>query len=196
MTDEPKKKKDHGCLIAGCIIGLLLVAFAGGFGVFMYRGYQSFTPVAQNFLTAIDSGDYKAAYSMAGSKWKAMSTYDQFSDFESTIKNILGTHVSTSMTSMNYSSVNGLSTARVVYNAQFSNGPATLTFTLEENGVWVVQGLHYNSDLIQKAMNCPGCKTQNAALGKFCTNCGKPMPAGQVAPTSPTPAEAPDPQQK
>ena len=189
--DQPQKSK-RGCWIAGCVTGLLVVAVFGAIGGVLYRSYKTFAPTTDKFLTVIDNADYKTAYSMAGSKWKAVSSYEQFAEFESRIRAILGTHKSTSMSNMNYSSVNGTTTASVVYSAQFEKGPAALTFNLEEeNGAWVVQGLHYNSNLIQQAMFCPACKTQNAGFGKFCTNCGKPLPG-----TTNSPAEAPEAPQK
>jgi hypothetical protein len=187
--DGPEKKKSS-CLFTGCLVGSVLFILALGFGGFsLYRGYQSFAPMTDKFLVSVDNDDFKTAYSMAGSKWQAAMNSDQFTEFESSMKMILGKHVSTSMASMNISNVNGSSTARVIYNTQFTNGPATLTFSLEEEGgEWKVQGLHYGSELIVKAMICPACKTQHAALSKFCSQCGKPMNLSNSAP-----AEAPAP---
>lgn len=189
--DQPKKS-NRGCWIAAGITALLMVAIFGTIGMVLYRSYKTFAPTTDKFLTAIDNADYNTAYSMAGSQWKAVSTLEQFTEFESRIRSILGTHKSTSMSNMNYQSINGRTTASVVYSAQFEKGQATLSFNLtEENGTWFVQGVHYNSDLIQQAMFCPACKTQNSGFGKFCTNCGKPLPG-----TTPSPAEVPDPPQK
>lgn len=187
--DSPEPRKSNW-LVMGCLIAVVVAVAAFGIGgFFLYRGYQSVSPVTEKFFSCVDTKDFKTAYSMTSSKCKAVMTIDQFTEFEDSMHAILGKYSSASMSSMNLSTINGSSMGRVVYNAQFANGPATVTFTMEtEGGEWKVQGVHYNSDLIQKAMLCPACNKQNATFGKFCSFCGKPM---NIPNSTPAPAPAP-----
>jgi hypothetical protein len=186
---EPTEKK-HGCLFYGCVggIGLVLLFVGGGVALYFY-GIRTITPVVETYLTHIDGGDYQGAYALVSSEWKKTATLQQFTDFEKSMRGTLGACQSKALTGVFIQSHNTSATARVSYNAQFANGPATLTFTLaKENGQWLVQGLVYNSDLLSKATTCPHCGTANKTPGNFCSNCGKPLRAPAERET---PAEAP-----
>jgi hypothetical protein len=173
MSDE---KKPRGCFFYGCAfsagIAAILVAVFGGI---YYYGTRSIAPVAEKFLTLVDSGDYNGAYGMLGAGWKQTATLEQFTAFETQIKDALGACNSKTMSGVSINNTNGVTSARLVYSANFTKGAATLTFNLiKEGDDWKVQGLTYNSDLLKG---------------------GLPKPADPNAPSEPKqpPLEAPAP---
>lgn len=130
-------KKDIGAIFIICVAGII------------YYCTPSVTPYTDKFLALVNRGDYRGAYAMLGDRWKQQATLQQFADFEKSIRGTLDTCNSKTLSGINAKKNNGASTAQVVYTAQFSKGPATLTFTLEkQRGDWKVQDLKYDSDLL------------------------------------------------
>jgi hypothetical protein len=147
--NAPTEKK-RGCFFYGCLFslvgtGLLIAMFVG---IFMY-GKSVVGPVTDNFLQHVDKNEYTEAYAMLGDGWKKQMDQTQFTTFEKSIQNTLGTCQSKTMMGVFMSTVNGASTATAVYTAQFTKGAATLTFNLNKEGrEWKVQGLQYQSPLL------------------------------------------------
>ncbi len=68
-------------------------------------------------------------------------------------------------------------------------GSATMTFTMSENGdEWLIDGVRYDSPLLQSLSACPKCGKAATQGGKFCTNCGTGIgaSAGAASPADET----------
>lgn len=189
MADE---KKGRGCFFYGCLVslgvfGLVMAALAG---VYLY-GTRSLAPYPEKFLSLVDSGDFKGAYDMVGDGWKKQMTLEQFTEFEKSMKDALGACQSKTMDGVAVNSNNGVTTARLVFGANFAKGPAKLTFNMEKQGdEWKIQGLNYQSPLVAQKLTCPHCGAINNPGSKFCASCGKALTT--ESPNPPAPAEEAD----
>lgn len=175
--DAPRKKR-RGCFFYGCLTTIaLVVLFAiGVFALFQY-GRTNVTPVAEEFLAAVESGNYDAAYASAGDEWKQVSSKDEFPVVFKLVQNTLGSRKSLSLSSFHIQTNNRGTFARAVYSAEYDNGNADLTFTLKKyDGQWRIIGLHYDSPLLNLALKCPKCNAANAPSAKFCAQCGAQLP--------------------
>ena len=189
---EGTERGGRGCFFYGCLVAIGLAAVVVIAFVALWRSATvNLDPHVDRFQAAFDQGDYKSAYEMTGGQFKATMTYDQFVDFGQTVKGVLGTCESKTRTSFNFkSNFGGSSTAHAVYTGKFTKGTAEMTFSLEKQGeTWIIQGAHYASDLFARALKCPHCAHVNETLGKFCSQCGKPMKREAQAP--PAKAKAP-----
>ncbi len=173
MSEDSKR----GCFFYGClgVVGFAILFIGIVVAVFMY-GRSSVNPVADKFFAHVDRNEYKQAYAMLGDMWTKTMDYEGFVDFEEQVKGVLGKCKERTLTSFNMNSGAQGTFCKAVYSADFENGSAILTFTMQKkNDKWVIQGLHYGSDKLLELLKCPHCGFQNKAMGKFCAKCGKPM---------------------
>lgn len=172
-----QEKRGHGCFFYGCITGIVLVVLAGGglFALFMY-GRGQVGPYCEEYLSAVERGDYEAAYQLAGDRWKQEQPFEQYVEFEKTMRQGLGQCLEKRLAHVNIGSHAEGAIARIVYNAQFENGECVITFALtKQEGRWVVQGVHYASPALLQVLTCPSCGATQKILSKFCADCGQPM---------------------
>ncbi len=173
---EPEKK--HGCFFYGClsVIGLVLLGVIVGGSIYLY-GRNTVTPFVENYMNAVDAGEYEAAYAMLGPQWSKTWTLAQVRSFEDKVRGLTGKCTGLTLWNCNIKKMgSAATTATVVYNAGFEKGPVTVTVILVKDGErWLIEGVNYNSPQLVAALKCPHCGHTNATLGDFCSSCGKPM---------------------
>ncbi len=180
QAPAPKPSSSRNIVIfgvVGCIAVLALIAVCGGgFGYFLYQGKVATDTALDEFQGKLDAKDYASAYALIAPEWQATQTQEQFDELFSMIDDVMGKYKSRSVVNFNVNHTNGNGIANAVYKVDYEKGTAQLTLALKESGGrWRVLGYRLNSDNFEKRLKCPSCGFQNQNLGKFCTNCGKPL---------------------
>lgn len=160
-----------------CLAALVVLVIAGAaLFVGLFREKQKMAPRCEKYLNAVERGDYRAAYRLIGRRWRDVQAYDEYVEFERTLREALGKCQEKTLTEYKVRAGTGGSMGLVVYHARFEKGECQIVFRLEkEDGNWRVQGVNYNSPALLPLFKCPHCGTIQKGLAKFCSECGKPM---------------------
>ncbi len=163
--------------VVGCLaVVALLAVCGGGFGYFLYQGKVATDTALDEFQGKLDAKDYASAYALIAPEWQAKQTREEFEELFTMIDDVMGKYKSRSMASVNVNQAPGGSIANATYKVEYEKGSGQLAVVLKESGGrWHVLGYQLNSDNFEKRLKCPSCGFQNQNLGKFCTNCGKPL---------------------
>ncbi|MHC5057356.1 MAG: DUF4019 domain-containing protein [Planctomycetota bacterium] len=175
-----------GCLVAAGFVGILVLI-----GVFIFvKGKRELEPVAEQYLAAVEKGEYDAAWAGVGEVWKATQSRDEFVAFEEATRGRLGALKEKSMTGVHMNSNSSGTTARVVYSAEFEKGAATVTFMMSKHGEeWLIDRVRYDSPVLPSPASCPKCGRGAAPGERFCSDCGSGL-GGAVGPGPPADAPA------
>jgi hypothetical protein len=180
MSQEGQERRKHGCFYYGCLTVLMLVLLgaAAGVGVYFY-GRAQFGPMCEQYLALVEKGDYRAAYDSLGPQWRKGDTFEDYEKFEKAVRVKLGSCRTKKITNVDVSARSGRDTyAQITYDATFENGGGVITFTiLKEQGGWLIEGVHYDSPILETLLKCPSCGAPLRGWVKFCPECGKPVAA-------------------
>lgn len=169
------EEKGRGCFFYGCItaavLGSLFIALIAG--IYFY-GRSEVGPYCDAYLALVKDQKYEEAYGTIAPAWQSAQTLEQYTEFESTVRDHIGELQEKSLTNVNIQSNTGGTFARIVYSAKYSKSPnVVLTFALVKSGSeWMVQGLHYGSPELAKPKICSKCGKGSNLLVKFCPGCG------------------------
>lgn len=176
-NNNERSDTGKGFLFKGCLtLIILMIVFAGVLAGVYFYGKQSIGPYVDRYLDAMENKDYERAYNkLISDEWREVQTYEQFTEFESGVKTVLGGIIDKRLNSVNIQKKSGQKTvAQVAYNIKFHSGPADAVFTLvKQKGEWLVAEVRYNSDLMTRTVTCEDCGTVNPVYSVKCSNCGK-----------------------
>jgi hypothetical protein len=191
MEEEQGKptKRRRGCWYWGCSISVLvfLLMVFSCVAVNQY-GHARLIPVVESYLNDVAAENYESAHARFTAEWQEQQPLEEFIRFHRAVRQRLGVFKSGSMTGVHLGLVSEMTTAQIVYSAQFENGLCDIGFALEKkNGEWVLVGAKYDSPLLENLYRCPRCGTGHDGPVNFCTGCGEPLdqydppePAGSV----------------
>ena len=171
-------KRRHGCFFYGCLTLVMLgVVLAGGCLTFFLHGKRKLGAPCEQYLAAVERGDYQAAYQMVGNRWKQEQSFEEYVALEKMLRQALGKfHKKSAMGVRAFAAPRRGGVGQILYRARFENGECTITFSLEKSqGQWVIEAVHYDSPALLDLLTCPHCGAFQKSFGKFCANCGKPM---------------------
>lgn len=205
---QPKKKS--GCTI----IGLVALAALGGCvalalwgGKALLQASEEIGKYTDEVFAANVAGKWAELYdTQTTPEFQSVTNREQWNQIGAVVQEKLGALKNKTTTNINVRSMNGVTTAVVLYSAQFEKGAGTIEMNLRKDaGQWKILGLHVNSPLLASAPSgtCPHCGKSVPADAKFCPACGKAADAGSEktgavedtqSPTeNPPPAENPSP---
>jgi hypothetical protein len=170
----------HGCFFYGCMISIAIgVVLALGVAALVYYGYAGQAGVratADDYLEAIEAGDYIHAYDLVSPDWQTRMSPDQFADFEAKAREALGGCSDRRLTSVNVQSSAGSSArAELAYATTCGSGPIVIRLILvRQEGDWLVEAEEYASPepATDARITCPNCGTVNPPNANFCSHCG------------------------
>lgn len=179
FSPEPPPKKRHGCFYYGCLSVIVLAVVMGGCVVTLYQyAKTTVTPVVEEFLNALENGNYDHAYSMVSAEWKERTSREEFPKFFQLVSQNLGSRQSMSMRGMYVTAMPSGTIARAQYTAIYDKGEAEITANLiKVDEQWQIVGVFFNSPKLVSALKCPNCGAMNALDAKFCSKCGNPLHA-------------------
>ncbi len=170
-----------GCCFWSCvtIVGLAVLA-AAGVGAVVFYGYNSqasVREVADQYLAALDQGDYPRAYGMLSQEWRANATLEDFSAVESERRSALGTCGERHLAGVSVNKKSGTqSTAEIAYHVTCAAGDTRVDVTLLRNGrAWSVQATSYGAATERVPQRCPACGAAVPRGANFCPACGKSL---------------------
>lgn len=184
VAPRPRGSLVFWFLLAGGGGVVLFLVCAGLCGAGIYRGMQGVNEVSRRvdeIFVSIEEDQFDSVYdNETATAYRQVTTKEQNAVIGKVIRERLGKLQSKSAQGFNSRSFNGKSQVTTTYNAQFEKGKGTIktTFFWEE-GKWKLAELRVESPVLLAA-KCPHCgATQSVATAKFCSGCGKELPAAK-----------------
>jgi hypothetical protein len=174
-------------VVAGCVGALVVLVVVVAAFVAMYRqAHVSIPPVVGEFLGTVERGDYRLAYRMVDEEWKEAQSFEEFRAHLIMINDTLGKRRSLKETGFHFEAYPGTGKrGKVTYDAEFENGPVTLTVTLRRHsGQWRVVDANFGSELFAGGQTCPHCNQISNNAARFCRGCGEPLMSQESAGTA------------
>jgi hypothetical protein len=151
--DLPPRGPRTGLYVAlGVVVLLIVLVVYGAISVFhaAANDMSAAKVVANRFIAATGTHHYNAALGLCAPDLQANMSQTKLAGIESKLEQNSGSYLSAKPTSWFIQKNNGITQVRLIYAAEYSKGPVTVSLMLVENSVgYQVEGFNYSLSLEQ-----------------------------------------------
>ncbi len=175
--DKGKTKDDNsltGCIILGILLSVIFLIIGSIITCSMVASHDPCTPVVREFLDAGESGRFEEAYALMNDVLKKGTTIEETEELFERVSRVSGERLEMKRTYWRKGASTVAGTyADMRYSIKYENGDIYLNVFLSKNGgQWLIQKMHFGSDMFVQDLKCPDCGQINSLESRFCSACG------------------------